>query len=50
MGDQMENGLKALLSGILSVEPGDVADESVVLLHGLARTDKSLVVLQKALE
>ncbi len=42
--------IQALLFSALSVNPGDITDESVVLLHGLARSDKSLLILQQALE
>jgi len=38
------------LFGVIGIDYGDIADESVVLLHGLARSDKSLLVLQQVLE
>jgi len=47
---ELTGRIKAVLSGVLSVSPGEITDESVVLLHGLARSDKSLAILQQALE
>uniref|UniRef100_A0A2A4Z974 Acetyltransferase n=1 Tax=OCS116 cluster bacterium TaxID=2030921 RepID=A0A2A4Z974_9PROT len=41
--------MHSLISNILSIAPNSVQNESVVLLHGLARTEKSLVVLEQAL-
>lgn len=42
--------IRELLFGVLLVNPGEITGESVVLLHGLARSDKSMLALQQVLE
>lgn len=47
--NDFQNYIQSLISNILGLEPNSVQNESVVLLHGLARTEKSLVILQQTL-
>lgn len=42
--------IKSKLLDALAIEPGSIKDESVVLLHGLARSEKSFLVLQQTLK
>ncbi|MBL1419090.1 MAG: alpha/beta hydrolase [Alphaproteobacteria bacterium] len=45
----MQKYIQSLIFNILSITPHSVKNESVVLLHGLARTEKSLIVLEQTL-
>lgn len=47
--NDFQNYIQSLISSILLIEPNSVQNESVVLLHGLARTEKSLFVLEQTL-